>query len=60
MKWTESEKALNFDYIPHIANNNYPKNFTYQPLLGNSLKAYHKNLFCKRTEKEQNNIRRST
>ena len=42
MKWTQPEKAPNFDYIPHIINNIYPKNFTYQPLLGNSLKNYHK------------------
>jgi hypothetical protein len=57
MKWVQPESAPNFDYIPHIINDKYPKNFTYKPLLGDALKNSHKNEFCKRNTTEQNNIR---
>ncbi|CAA0239195.1 exported hypothetical protein [Tenacibaculum maritimum] len=57
MMWVNPEDSPNFDYIPHIINGSYPKNFTYKPLLGESLKNYHRNEFCKRPYKEQNNIR---
>lgn len=57
MKWTQPEIAPNFDYIPYIHNEYYPKNFTYSPLLGDSLKEYHKKKFCKRPINEQNRTR---
>ncbi len=57
MKWIEPEKAPNFDYIPYIHNEFYPKNFTYQPLLGNLLREYHKKKFCERPLKEQQRTR---
>ena len=53
----EPEEAPNFDYIPHIINEFYPKNYTYTPLLGDDLKKYHKLKFCERTTKEQKNIK---
>jgi hypothetical protein len=57
MNWVEPESAPNFEYIPHVINNRYPKNFGYAPLLGTLLQQYHKNEFCKRSLNEQNNIR---
>ena len=57
MKWTQPEKAPNFDYIPFLLKDNYPKNFTYQPLLGERLKEYHKNEFCKLSRSQQENIK---
>ncbi len=53
----EPEEAPNFDYIPHIINEFYPKNYTYTPLLGDNLKNYHKQKFCERPTEEQNNIK---
>ncbi len=57
MKSIQPENAPNFNYIPHIVNNLYPKNFTYRPFLGKFLKEYHKKMFCKRTKEEQKNIK---
>ena len=49
----EPESAPNFDYIPYIINEYYPKNYTYTPLLGEQLKQYHKQKFCERPLYEQ-------
>ena len=57
MQWTEPENAPNFDYIPYLHNEFYPKNFTYAPLLGEALKAYHKQKFCERPTYEQDRIK---
>lgn len=57
MKWTQPEDAPNIDYIPFLLKDNYPKNFTYQPLLGERLKEYHKNEFCKLKKSQQENIK---
>jgi hypothetical protein len=57
MKWTQPEIAPNIDYIPFLLKDNYPKNFTYQPLLGESLKEYHKKEFCKLKKSQQENIK---
>ena len=57
MQWTEPEDAPNFDYIPYLHNEFYPKNFTYAPLLGEALKAYHKQKFCERPAYEQYRIK---
>lgn len=53
----EPELAPNFDYIPHIVNGYYPQNFTYSPLLGEQLRAYHKAKFCERPIDQQINIK---
>jgi hypothetical protein len=49
----EPESAPNFDHIPYIINEYYPKNYTYTPLLGEQLKQYHKQKFCERPLYEQ-------
>lgn len=57
MKSKQPEDAPNFNYIPFLLKDNYPKNFTYQPLIGLSLEQYHKKEFCKLTLSQQNNIK---
>jgi hypothetical protein len=53
----EPEEAPNFDYIPHIIDEHYPQNFTYSPLLGEQLRAYHKSKFCERSISSQIKIK---
>ncbi|WP_435253682.1 hypothetical protein [Tenacibaculum sp. A30] len=57
MKSKQPESAPNFNYIPFLLKENYPKNFTYKPLTGLALEQYHKKEFCKLTLSQQNNIK---
>ncbi|MBK7098056.1 MAG: hypothetical protein IPH58_06520 [Sphingobacteriales bacterium] len=50
-------EAPNYDYIPHIINNKYPKNFTGKGYTGEILKQKARESYCSKSITQQNNIR---
>lgn len=55
----EPEAAPNFPFIPHMANDNVPQNFSSRPLTGDQLRNVHETIHRNRPANERRNIQQA-